>query len=352
MYRVVDVIKVCSAIIALGMFICIVGCSGKTVDFEVPQEKPTDIKEEQRVRPSLDSEPVFVTPKTHIPGSIFENYVIGPEDILDVSVWQNETLRRTLPVLPDGKIYFPLIGEIRAAGRTVSQLEKDLNDALDEFILSPQVSVSVKESNSKKFFVLGQVRNPSVYSMKREVTILEAVSYAGGLTEFADSTNVYITRGDKSMKLDLYDLFSKGDLTQNLILQPGDLINIPSINTQKIMVFGEINQGVLPMTRGLTIAEAVASRGGFRYTSSKWRVKVIRGSLSRPEVFSVDFNQLFRGDLNQNIKLEAGDIIFVHSTSLAWWNRFVDQLLGGFLRPFTAYGQAVITSENIQNLTQ
>jgi len=341
--------NICSAVIVAAMLIWLGGCGNKTVEFDVPQENPPVVQAEQQVQPSLESELVLAAPQSHVPGSIFENYVIGPEDILDISVWQNETLRRTLPVLPDGKIYFPLIGEIRAAGKTVSQLEKDLNDALGEYILNPQVSVSVKESNSKKFFVLGQVQHPLVYPMKREVTILEAVSYAGGLTGFADPSNVLLSRGDKTLKLDLFDLFNKGDLSKNMVLEPGDLINIPSINTQKILVFGEINQGFVPMTKGLTIAEAMALRGGFRYTSSKWRVKVIRGSTSRPEVFSVDFDQLFRGDLSQNMLLEAGDIIFVHSTALAWWNRFLEQLIGGFLRPFIVYGQAAVATENAAN---
>ena len=160
-----------------------------------------------------------------------DEYIIGPTDILEVHVWREPDLSRTIPVRPDGKITLPLLNDVQASGLTSLELKAGIEKGLAEFVESPTVSVAVQEIHSKNIFVLGQVESPGRYPLQQDLTVLQALSLAGGFAEWADKGNIVILRKENGkqsrIKFD-YKNVSKGKhLEKNIVLQPGDTIIVP-----------------------------------------------------------------------------------------------------------------------------
>jgi polysaccharide export outer membrane protein len=157
-------------------------------------------------------------------------YIIGDDDVLDVSVWQEPNVSRSVPVRPDGKISIPLVNDIQAAGLTPMQLAASLTEKLKKFLTNPQVTVTVTVTNSQKVFVVGEVGRPGPMPLLTNMTALQALSSAGGPTQFADQKHIYVMRhdGDKvsTFPLNYRDLLH-GDMRGNIILKAGDTIVVP-----------------------------------------------------------------------------------------------------------------------------
>ena len=163
--------------------------------------------------------------------SMEDEYIIGPTDVLEIHVWREPDLSRTIPVRPDGKITLPLLNDVQASGLTPLELKAGIEKRLAEFVESPIVSVAVQEIHSKNIFVLGQVESPGQYPLQQDLTVLQALSLAGGLAEWADKGDVVILRKENGkqsrIKFD-YKNISKGKhLEKNIVLQPGDTIIVP-----------------------------------------------------------------------------------------------------------------------------
>ena len=163
--------------------------------------------------------------------SPFKTYIIGPGDVLDISVWRNEDLTRRVTVLPDGKISFPLIGEVRAAGKTLAHLTDELKQKLRRYVTDANLSVVVTQVNSMLVYVIGRVNRPGQFNLNTNITVLQALSMAGGLNPFAKSSQIKIMRGPqpytKIYKFN-YDQVAKGkNLAQNIALKRGDIILVP-----------------------------------------------------------------------------------------------------------------------------
>jgi polysaccharide biosynthesis/export protein len=160
-----------------------------------------------------------------------DTYVIGPEDVLSINVWREETLTRQVPVRSDGNISLPLIDEIHAAGLTPLQLKEKLTLRLKEFIDNPNVSVIVTAANSQKVYVSGEVRTPGVYPLRGETTLLQVIPMAGGFTEWADQKKILIIRKeagkDKRIVVNYKKIVSGEDMGANIVLKPGDTIIVP-----------------------------------------------------------------------------------------------------------------------------
>jgi len=161
-------------------------------------------------------------------------YIIGPEDVLDISVWKNTELSKTVTVRPDGMISLPLIGEIKAAEFTLDKLRHAIAVKLKEYQNEAVVSVILHETNSNKVFILGEVAKQGTYILKRKTTFLQAIALAGGFTQFASKKKIVVVRqkaddGKEEKMLisfdDIIDISSKSD--QNIILKPGDTIFVP-----------------------------------------------------------------------------------------------------------------------------
>ncbi len=162
------------------------------------------------------------------------DYIIGPEDVLDITVWKSPDLSKTVQVRPDGRISLPLIGDVDAVGQTSAQLTERISTRLKSYVESPAVSIVVKEVNSYAIFVLGEVVRPGRYPLKSKTTLLQAVTLAGGFTPVASRNKIVIFRfpkeGDSLVKIkaSFDDIVLRDGINQNIELKPGDTIVVPS----------------------------------------------------------------------------------------------------------------------------
>ena len=163
---------------------------------------------------------------------VTDEYQIGPEDVLEILVWKNEQLSRTVSVRPDGRISLPLLNDVTAANMTPLQLRDTLTKGFSRYTQEPEVSVIVKEIHSLKIAVLGMVKTPGRFELKSRATVLEALALAGGLVDFAKTDRIVIFRpngkgGTSAIGFDYRRLLTDLDAQQNFVLQPGDIIVVP-----------------------------------------------------------------------------------------------------------------------------
>jgi polysaccharide biosynthesis/export protein len=159
------------------------------------------------------------------------NYIIGPQDVLDIDVWKEAELTRDVPVRPDGKISLPLLNDVQAAGLTPTQLSQELTTELRKFITDPQVTVIVTQINSQRVYILGEMKRPGAYPLLPGMTVLQALSSAGGFTQFANLKKIYVLRNEDGKQVKFlfnYKEVVKGNKAdQNIVLQAGDQIVVP-----------------------------------------------------------------------------------------------------------------------------
>lgn len=159
-------------------------------------------------------------------------YAIGIGDVLEISVWKNPELGVSTPVRPDGRISVPLLGDIQASGMTPLALRQTLTDRFKEFVTAPGVSVVIKEINSRKVFITGEVKTPGSYDLQPRTKLVQVLAMAGGVTPYAKKKVILLRdsrdgRGDRRYELDLDSIYSGRRPADNLILQPGDTIVVP-----------------------------------------------------------------------------------------------------------------------------
>lgn len=163
---------------------------------------------------------------------VLEEYTISFGDILDISVWQWPDLKaENTYVRPDGKISFPLVGDVEAIGRTITAVDEELTERLKEYVKSPEVSVAIRRFGGKKVIVLGEVSGPGVYAPTGNSTLLEVIALAGGFLKSAVTSNVVVIRGNRvrseAIACDLRRALKEGDLSQNIATEPNDIIYVP-----------------------------------------------------------------------------------------------------------------------------
>lgn len=159
------------------------------------------------------------------------HYLIGANDVLNIFVWNEPDLTMDVTVMSDGRITFPMIGEIMAGGRTATELKDIITEKIKDYVSSPEVTVIVRESRSRNIYIIGMVNQPGQYQLNTDMTVLQALSMAGGFTEWADKKNIMVVRregGKESMYRFNYQEFLSGKgLEQNILLLPNDTIVVP-----------------------------------------------------------------------------------------------------------------------------
>jgi len=163
--------------------------------------------------------------------AVDSDYKIGPQDVIRIDVWKEPDISRTIPVRPDGKVSVPLLNDVQASGLTAMQLAASLRDGLSKYLNNPQVTVTVSEINSRRVYLTGEVNRPGALPLLPNMTVLQALSSAGGFTQFAKLKSIYIMRTENGKQVKHpfnYKEVVKGNLAeQNILLQPGDVIVIP-----------------------------------------------------------------------------------------------------------------------------
>jgi protein involved in polysaccharide export with SLBB domain len=261
---------------------------------------------------------------------------LGRGDVVNISVYDEPDLSiNTIPIRPDGRISFPLVGDVLAEGLSVAELNQALTEGLSRYILAPRVSVIVQEFNSQQYTIFGEVVDPGVYPLTTEVTITKALAGAGGLNkgqyrattvELADLNHAFISRSGQVLPVDFVRLLRRGDMRFDITLQTGDYIYIPSGLSQEVYILGEVNSPMLfayrenmPMSRTLALAE------GFTPDADLSRIQIIRGALHNPTIYRINFEAVIAGKARE-IPLEPGDIVYVPPKGLTSFARVIDKI--------------------------
>lgn len=286
------------------------------------------------------------TPKGHARGTGGYKYILASQDILSITVWDHPEL--TIPagefrsatsaghqIGPDGTIFFPYAGKIKAAGRTTAQVRVVLEKKLAQFITKPQVGVAVAAYRSQKTFVSGQVKNPGTYPVNDvPLTIRDIITKSGGLTKDAADSALLIQKR-KSIPIDLEALFRKGDNSQNYVMRGGDSLHIDKIDPyKKVFVMGEVlNPGNVTIDRfGLSLAEALSTAKGVNEeTANPMGVFVVRQeNPRRPTIYQLQMTSVHAMALAEQFSLQPRDVVYVTATPLTRWNRVISKLLPTF----------------------
>jgi polysaccharide export outer membrane protein len=239
-------------------------------------------------------------------------YIIGPEDVLEVQVWERKDLNQTVFVRPDGRTSLPLVGEIMVAGKTIQDLQDHLAKVYEKTVQSAVVTVIVKEIKSRPVYFVGGFGRPGPLQLTREMTLLQAISVVGGVVPGGDAEKGYVLRGDKRTAVDFYKLLQKGDLSQNSRLEPGDTVVVPIADL--VYVQGEVRApSPLKYTTDLTLLKAITQAGGLTPLAASGRVDLLRGRAGeKKERIRVDVDKIMRApDENPDVILKPDDIIYV-----------------------------------------
>jgi polysaccharide export outer membrane protein len=174
-----------------------------------------------------DSKSPAKAPKSEAGAAVSANYKIGPADVLKILVWSEDKFSGLFTVDQDGKFTYPLIGEITAGGLTSAEVEQSVSKALTKYVVKPLVTVTIQEVQSKKYYLNGQVNHPGEYLLAVPTTILQALSKAGGLQDFANPKKIYILRGSNKIPFNYKEVSQGKHMEQNVLLEPGDQVFVP-----------------------------------------------------------------------------------------------------------------------------
>ena len=317
----------------LFFILLIVSCvSGPTPKEETvsPEKTKTEIESSRQIRAMNERILMSSLSSARDP---YRDYKIGPEDLLEISVFEVEKLNKTVRVSSQGNISLPLLGVLRVKGLTANQLEKELRELLSEkYLQDPHVSVFIKEYRSQRISVMGAVKSPKVFEVTGQKTILDMLAMAEGVRDDAGHL-LFLIRppaaqgkapealegekdsdqgGPKTFVINLEELLIKGDLTLNLPLIHGDVINIPV--SGKVFVGGEVWRpgGFILAGKRMTLSQAIVLAGGLKPQAKGSETKIFRYSEKGTgrEMLSVNVYAIQKGQ-KEDLNVKENDIIIV-----------------------------------------
>jgi protein involved in polysaccharide export with SLBB domain len=280
-----------------------------------------------------------------------QHLTLGPGDVLNLSLLDMpDTSRMEVPVGPDGRISFLQGANIMAAGLTIDELRSKIDESLGKFYQNPHTIITPVAFRSKKYVVMGAVMNKGVYAFDRPTSVIEAIARAGGLetglyenksVELADLRRSFLARNGQRIPVDFEKLFQRGDLSQNVPLEPGDYLYFASASGNEIYVLGEVMlPGPMIYNSNPTVLNAIATRGGYTTRAFKSRVLVIRGSINHPQTFVVDTADILHGKA-KDFPLEPHDIVYVSMNPWVIAGEVLDVAAKSFVQAVVVQGTIV-----------
>ena len=331
------------------------GCEGYRLPVATPQGFQAPVSADLSPMPAQQIDPALLRPPA-------APYRIGPGDELEIEVMGEDASRETVTVGPDGRIYYNLLAGIDVWGLTVPEARDRIGNGFGTYIRSkPDVALAVRKVASQRVWVLGRVNSPGVYTLGGPTSLLDVVSEAGGLgvntpaggmySEIADLPRSFLVRDGHLIPVDFQRLLRDGDLSQNVYLQPGDFVYVPSLHSAQIHVLGAVLQPRSErMTGTLSLVQAIALAGGTVPTACLPSVAILRGSLSHPRIAIVAVNDVLRG-MAPDVRLEPGDIVYVPFAPDRVLVRYVNLILDTFVRTVGVNEGAYTISSKVAPVT-
>jgi protein involved in polysaccharide export with SLBB domain len=291
-------------------------------------------------------DPAWLKPPTN-------RFTLGPGDRLEIEILGGDaTTRGTNAVGPDGKIYFHLLPGLDVWGLTLAEtrglIERELMKYMRE---QPQIGVGLLGVESQRVWLLGRLNTPGIYPMGAPMTLLEALSLAGGpisptalaslgggpvtsafSEEVADLRRSFVIRDGQPLRVDFHRLLKEGNLSQNIYLRPDDFVYVPSTTTKEVFVLGAVMQPrSMAYREQMSLITAIANAQGTIKDAFLSHVAIVRGSLTEPKIAIVDYKDIVRGKA-PDVLLEAGDIVYVPFTPYRTLTRYVDLIVRSFVQ--------------------
>lgn len=332
---------ICVLIAASGLLLtgCFISKRGDRFDARASKDAVT-LTNLASVETTNRLSPTWLQPPTNY-------FRLGPGDKLDIEIIGDPNSRSTVSVAPDGRLYYyspsqnvPILPGIDVWGLTLSEAKSKLETILKDYFNNPHVSLQLRSIDSTRVWVLGRVANAGVYPMPAPMTVLEAISLAGGtLTssesgtteDLADLRNSFIVRNGERLPVNFDRLLNRGDMTQNIYLRPDDFIYFPSAVARDIFVLGAVRSPKAVARQHDTLVGAIADAGGPIKNAYLSQVAIVRGSLDNPKIAIVNYNEIIKGKA-PNVLLEPRDIVYVPFSPYRFITKYLDLILLTFVR--------------------
>ena len=283
------------------------------------------------VAPKPDAPMVFAGSNSKTRAVWQTRYTLGPNDVVSFSFYSRPELARPNVLIgPDGLVSYLQAQGVMASGLTIDELRDAVTAKIEKYYRKPHIIVTPVEFRSKNFYILGKVVNKGAYTLARPLTVIEAVAQAGGLetgvfqlntVELADLPRSFLIRNRQRVPVDFQRLFSQGDLSQNILIEPDDYLYFPSSIANEVYVLGSVKSpGAQGLSMNATVLGVVTLGGGFTERAYKQRVLVVRGSLDKPQRFVVNTADILAGKA-PDFRLEPRDIVYISDHP---WSRIED----------------------------
>lgn len=340
------------------------GCSlapGSHMDYQTETAPIDDLVQIEPITPGLIASWQVAKSAQPMPADLAAKleryeYRLGPGDVLSIIVYDHPEL--TNPggtersaaemgnlVQANGTFFYPYIGRVDAEGKTVDEIRNELTRRLASYITEPQVEVSVAAYNAKKVYLSGEVSEPMTLPITSvPLTLVDAISQVGSANPGANWHTIYLNRDGQQERISLYALMRNGDMRQNRLLQPGDILHVPSADNQAVAVMGQVNRpGSIPLgNERMTLTDAISRSGGIdERSASPSGIFVIRGEVEGDKlatVYQLDVSNAASFTLGNRFTMQPQDVVYVTTAPIARWNRVISLLLPSIGLPGTAAG--------------
>jgi protein involved in polysaccharide export with SLBB domain/uncharacterized protein involved in exopolysaccharide biosynthesis len=325
----------------LGMFLLIAGLSAG-----MSARASASVTNAASATTSAAAAPVFFSSQVPNLAPWQQRLTVGPGDSFNFYLYGKEgTIRDGVTIAPDGRISYLEAQSVMVNGLTVDEMRAKLDAILARYYKNPRTVAIPTEWRSKKYYILGAVMDKGSYILDRPMTLIEVVARARGIAtglyehntvELADMQRAFIVRDQKRLPVDFAGLFNRGDLSQNILVEPGDYIFFPSGTVNEVYLLGAVrNPGPLGLTSETTLLGVLTVRGGFLPTAYQRRVLVVRGSLQHPQTFVVDVSEILTGRA-KDFNLVPKDIIYVSTKPWQYAEDLTQDAVSSFVQSMTA----------------